>query len=314
MPPTVLSRSPAVDHPSSWPNTLGVGRVQRYRHPLPAFEIPRPAPPPRPRVAPPLAFETRQTRSGRARRLSDTLKQGAQKLFDFGRRESVPEKPSIKLLKGSLRGDYWAVGDIMPASEGMGYMHEAEARRARERGAPVQKPRPTRVVAKVLQPEDAGLMQSNAMQDAQTLRDLQRLLQQLAANCVAEETIVVIPSEENRVHDDRTIDRAMEDVTGPSNMPSGHRIKRRPLPSRADVEPPLPYIAPLTFPQKPHTSITASAQGRGIFKRSPDYHDPTADLEKMLKLGADSLRVDSCIAGHDELVLTGAPYPTRSWW
>ncbi|KAK5711071.1 hypothetical protein LTR17_018571 [Elasticomyces elasticus] len=109
------------------------GSVGKSSHPRPlTFEEPRPAPKPR-QQGPPLAFE--KHRQSRTRSLSNSFKEGIQRLGSLTRRRSSIDKDSIKPVRNSMRGDECGLGGKMTAEESARFMLEAKLRQEREEKA-----------------------------------------------------------------------------------------------------------------------------------------------------------------------------------
>ncbi|KAK0845650.1 hypothetical protein LTR91_023898 [Friedmanniomyces endolithicus] len=102
------------------------------------FESPRPAPPP-PRQSrgrgPPLAYENHAPRQSRARSLSNSFKEGMQRIGSFARRRSSVAKEDIRLVMNSMRGDECGLGERMSADEKAAFAEEVRAREKRQQEA-----------------------------------------------------------------------------------------------------------------------------------------------------------------------------------
>ncbi|KAK5678485.1 hypothetical protein LTS10_008929 [Elasticomyces elasticus] len=112
------------------------GSIVTASQPRPlTFEAPRPAPKPR-QQGPPLAFEKHRNRQSRTRSLiSNSFKEGIQRLGSLARRRSSIDKDSIKPVRNSMRGDECGIGGKMTAEESARFMLEAKSRQEREEKA-----------------------------------------------------------------------------------------------------------------------------------------------------------------------------------
>ncbi|KAK1048617.1 hypothetical protein LTR12_016603 [Friedmanniomyces endolithicus] len=102
------------------------------------FESPRPAPePPRqPRGrGPPLAYENHPPRQSRARSLSNSLKEGMQKIGSFARRRSSVAKEDIRPVMNSMRGDECGLGERMSTDEKAELAEDLRVRERRQQEA-----------------------------------------------------------------------------------------------------------------------------------------------------------------------------------
>ncbi|KAK0338019.1 hypothetical protein LTR94_001939 [Friedmanniomyces endolithicus] len=104
----------------------------------PIFESPRPAPAP-PRQSrgrgPPLAYENHAPCQSRARSLSNSFKEGMQKIGSFARRRSSVGKEDIRLVMNSMRGDECGIGERMSAGEKAAFAEELQVRERRQQEA-----------------------------------------------------------------------------------------------------------------------------------------------------------------------------------
>ncbi|KAK3620021.1 hypothetical protein LTR56_023659 [Elasticomyces elasticus] len=108
------------------------GSIVTASQPRPlTFEAPRPAPKPR-QKGPPLAFEKHRNRQSRTRSLSNSFKEGIQRLGSLTRRRSSIDKDSIKPVRNSMRGDECGIGGKMTAEESARFMLEAKVRQEKE--------------------------------------------------------------------------------------------------------------------------------------------------------------------------------------
>ncbi|KAK5726424.1 hypothetical protein LTR17_012750 [Elasticomyces elasticus] len=111
------------------------GSIETASRPRPStFEAPRPAPKPR-QQGPLVAYERHQHQQSRTRSLSNSFKEGIQRLGSLTRRRSSIDKDSIKPVRNSMRGDECGIGGVMTAEESARFMLEAKSRQEREEKA-----------------------------------------------------------------------------------------------------------------------------------------------------------------------------------
>ncbi|KAK5728726.1 hypothetical protein LTR15_001865 [Elasticomyces elasticus] len=108
------------------------GLIGKSSRPRPAtFEMPRAAPRPR-QQGPPVAYERHQHQQSRTRSLSNSFKEGIQRLGSLTRRRSSIDKDSITPVRNSMRGDECGLGGRMTAEESARFMLEAKVRQQKE--------------------------------------------------------------------------------------------------------------------------------------------------------------------------------------
>ncbi|KAK3645132.1 hypothetical protein LTR56_009181 [Elasticomyces elasticus] len=108
------------------------GLIGKSSRPRPAtFEMPRAAPRPR-QQGPPVAYERHQHQQSRTRSLSNSFKEGIQRLGSRTRRRSSIDKDSIRPVRNSMRGDECGLGGRMTAEESAQFMLEAKVRQQKE--------------------------------------------------------------------------------------------------------------------------------------------------------------------------------------
>ncbi|KAK0327178.1 hypothetical protein LTR54_003200 [Friedmanniomyces endolithicus] len=134
-----VNRTPALQRVTTTKRSVhgDISHVSSEPRPF-IFESPRPAPEPPRRSrgrGPPLAYENHPPRQSRARSLSNSFKEGIQRIGSFARRRSSVAKEDIKLVLNSMRGDECGLGERMSADEKAAFAEELRVRERRQQEA-----------------------------------------------------------------------------------------------------------------------------------------------------------------------------------